>query len=177
MIFGRRGSRVPEPLAAALERDEHLMGLTPTTDGRTLAASRFGLWVVDGDAAERWDWHLISKARLADRVLTLVVADPVGRWADGTVLLADRPEVQLRPERPTKLTDAVHQRVRHSVAASRHLDWPGAGGWVVLRRVAGHDGLTVQLRMDLGTDAESPGFAGAVAATVAELWPVGVPRT
>jgi len=164
-------------LVAALDRDEHLMGLTPTADGRTLAASRFGLWVVDGDAAERWDWHLISKARLADRVLTLIVADPIGRWPDGTMLLADRPEVQLRPERLTKLTDAVHQRVRHSVAASRHLDWPDAGGWVVLRRVAGQDGLTVQLRVDRDANPNSPGFAGAVAATVAELWPVGVPRT
>jgi hypothetical protein len=163
-------------LAGALDRDEHLMGLTPTTDGRMLAASRFGLWVVDGDVAERWEWHLISKARLADRVLALTVADPIGRWADGTVLLADRPETQLRPERLTKLTDAVHQRVRHSVAASRHLDWPGGGGWVVLRRVAGRDGLTVQLRVDEGGDPDAPGFADAVAATAAELWPAGVPR-
>lgn len=152
------------------------MGLTPTQDGRIMAASRFGLWLVEGDTARRWDWHLISRARLADRVLGVTVADQVGTWPDGTVLLVDRPEVDLRPERLTKLTDSVHHRVRRSVAASRHLPWPNAGGWVVLRRVPGRDGLTVQLRLDPGADPDAPGFAAGVAAVVTDLWPAGVPR-
>lgn len=152
------------------------MGLTSTQDGRVLAASRFGLWLVDGDHAERWDWHLISKARLADRVLGLTLADQVDAWPDGTAVLVDRPEVQLRPERLSRLTDTVHHRVRRSVAASRHLPWPGAGGWVVLRRIAGRDGLAVQLRLDPAADPDAAGFAASVRVVVDALWPEGVAR-
>lgn len=177
MSWLRPSGRAPAALVAALGRDEQVMGLTPTHDGRMLAASRFGLWLVDGDAAERWDWHLISKARLAELVLGVTVADQVGRWPDGTVLLRDRPEVQIRPLRSTKLTDTVHQRVRRSVAASWHLDWTGSGGWVVLRRIAGHDGLCVQVRLDAGSDPEAPGFQAGVARVVDDLWPAEVPRT
>jgi len=172
----RPTGRAPAALVAALGKDEQVMGLTPTQDGRILAASRFGIWLVDGDVAERWDWHLISKARLADRVLGLTVADQVDRWPDGTAVLVDRPEVQIRPERLSKLTDTVHHRVRRSVAASRYLPWAGAGGWVVLRRVPGRDGLVVQLRLDAGADPSAPGFAQAVTAVVGDLWPAGVPR-
>jgi hypothetical protein len=170
--FGLRwGPKIPPALARVLGPDEHLTGLAPTEDGLLLAVSRFGLWLVDGERAERWDWHLISRARLADRVLQVTVADEIDHWPDGTVLLADRPEVQLRPVRLTRLTDAVHGRVRRSVAASRQLPWPGAGGWVVLRRSPGRDGLTVQLRVDPGADVAAPGFAEAVAAVADEMWP------
>lgn len=173
--FGLRwGPKVPPALAAALGPDEHLTGLAPAQGGLLLAVSRFGLWLVDGERAERWDWHLISRARLADRVLQLTVADEIDHWPDGTVLLADRPEVQLRPERLTRLTDTVHVRVRRSVAASRHLPWPGAGGWVVLRRVPGRDGLTVQVRLDAGADPTAQGFAEAVAAAAEDMWPATV---
>ncbi len=150
------------------------MALTPTQDGQLLAVSRFGLWMIVDHAAERWDWHLISKARLADRVLAVTVADEVARWPGGTVVLMDRPEVRLRPQRPSRLTDAVHDRVRRSVAASRHVAWPGAGGWVVLRRVPGRDGLMVQVRIDPDADPGAAGFAAAVMATAAEMWPAEV---
>jgi hypothetical protein len=176
MRWLRRSEPALSALVAALDRDEQVMGLTPTEDGMTLAASRFGLWLVDGDRAERWDWHLISKARLADGVLGLTLADEVDRWEDGTVVLVDRPEVQIRPERLTRLTDTVHHRVRRSVAASRHLPWPGAGCWVVLRRIAGRDGLAVQLRLDAGADASADEFAAAVGLVVDELWPEGAVR-
>ena len=67
------------------------------------------------------------------------------------------------------LTDVVHNRVRRSVAASRHLPYPGAGGWVVLRRVPGRNGLTRQVRLDPGADVDTPGFVDAVLAVADEL--------
>jgi hypothetical protein len=166
---------MPAHLAAALEPGEQITAAVPA-DGQVLAVSRFGLWIVEGGSAARIDWHLISRARLTGGELELTVADVVGTWPDRTDLLRDRPPRILRPERLTRLTDAVHQRVRASVSASRHLEWPHAGGWVVLRRIAGRDGLATQLRLDPGADPEAAGFAEAVAAAVDELWPVAVPR-
>jgi hypothetical protein len=63
----------------------------------------------------------------------------------------------------------VHTRVRRSVAASRHLPFPRGGGWVVLRRVPGRDGLTRQVRLDPGADAGAPGFVEAVTAVADDL--------
>jgi hypothetical protein len=77
---------------------------------------------------------------------------------------------------PTTVTDAIHQRVRASVTASRHLMWAGAGGWVVLRRVAGRDGLAVQMRLDPGADPGAEGFADAAATIARDLWPPTVAR-
>jgi hypothetical protein len=166
---------MPAALQVALEPDEHITSAVPA-DGRVLAVSRFGLWIVDGETAARIDWHLVSKARLTEGELRLTVADEIATWPDGTVLLRDRAPQRLRPQRLTRLTDSVHQRVRASVADSRHLDWPGAGGWVVLRRIAGRDGLTVQVRLDPGADPSAAGFAEAVAVVVDALWPASVPR-
>lgn len=166
---------MPAALRVALEPGEHISSAVPA-DGSVLAVSRFGLWIVEGETAARIDWHLVSKARLAEGELRLTVADEIATWADGTVLLRDRAPRSLHPQRLTRLTDAVHQRVRASVAASSHLDWPGAGGWVVLRRIAGRDGLTVQLRLDPGADPATAGFAEAVAAAVDAMWPPSVPR-
>ena len=56
---------------------------------------------------------------------------------DGTVVLIDEPVREYTLSGRSGLTDVVHTRVRRSVAASRHLDFPGGGGWVVLRRVPG----------------------------------------
>ncbi len=172
----RRTGGVPPVLAEALDPEERLMGLTTTTEGYVLAASRFGLWLTIDDAAERWDWHRMSKARLAHQTLSITMADEVGELPGGTVLLRDRPAVALHPTRLTKLTDTVHHRVRRSVVASRHLDLGTSGCWVVLRKVAGRDGLTVQVRLDDGADARMPGFASAVDAAVDNLWPPEVPR-
>lgn len=175
MRFRVGRSSMPAPLTAALEPGEQITAAVPA-GAQVLAVSRFGLWVVEDGAAARIDWHLVSKARLTGGELQLTVADVVCSWPDGTVVLRDRPPRILRPERLTRLTDAVHQRVRASVAASRHLEWPGAGGWVVLRRIAGRDGLAPQIRLDPGSDHEATGFADAVAAIVDELWPGEVPR-
>ncbi len=158
-----RGPRLPEALIAAIQPEEVILASCRTLDGVLLAASRFGCWDVgvDDDAAHRTDWHLISKATLRNGALTIVTAEEVGDWPDGTVLLADRVPVAHRLPVPTRISDIVHTRVRRSVAASRHLDWPGAGGWVVLRRVAGRDGLARQLRLDPGADPNAPGFVEA----------------
>ena len=139
------------------------------TGGEVLAVSRFGLWLVSGDAAERWNWARMSKARLSARTLTVIAADEVGVTDGGIVLLADLPPREFELAGTSGLTDAVHARLRRSVAASRHLPWPGAGGWVVLRRVPGRDGLTTQVRLDPGSDSGAAGFLAAVAGTAAEL--------
>jgi hypothetical protein len=173
--FRRARAEMPAALKAALEPDEQITSAVPA-DGGILAVSRFGLWIVDGEIATRIDWHLVSKAQLTEGELRLTVADEIATWPDSTVVLRDRAPRSLHPQRLTRLTDAVHHRVRASVAESRHLDWPGAGGWVVLRRVAGRDGLTVQLRLDAGADPGAAGFADAVADLVDALWPESVPR-
>lgn len=157
----QRRPRLPDVLIAALQPEEVILASCRTLDGVLLAASRFGCWTVgDGDSC-RTDWHLISKATLREGVLAILTADEVGSWPDGTVLLADRAPVAHRLPGPTRVTDIVHTRVSRSVAASRHLDWPGAGGWIVLRRVAGRDGLTRQVRLDPGADPAAPGFLDA----------------
>lgn len=134
-----------------------------------LATSRFGLWLVSADHAVRCNWDKVSKARLSARTLTLISADEIGTTDEGMVLLADRASRTFELIGPSGLTDAVHTRVRRSVAASRHLPWPGAGGWVVLRRVPGRDGLTRQVRLDPGSDAGAAGFLSAAAEVAAGL--------
>lgn len=177
MRFRLRRADMPAALRAALAPGEQITAAVPAEHGRLLAVSRFGLWIVEGAGAVRLDWHLVSKARLAEGELQLTVADELTTWPDGTVVLRDRAPRSVRPQRPTRVTDAVHQRVRASVAESRHLDWPGSGGWVVLRRVAGRDGLTAQMRLDPGADPAAAGFADAVAVVVEAMWPATVARS
>ena len=188
----RRSPALPPALTAALGAQEDLQAVATCTDGTLLAVSRFGLWIVpggssdltggaetptttpDGAEPERLSWHHISKARLAARVLTVTSARPIGTYEafghpDGLVVLADEPERFYPLSVRSGLTDAVHTRVRRSVAASRRLDWNGAGGWVVLRRVPGQDGLTPQLRVDPGVDPQTPGLRAAAAAVATEL--------
>jgi hypothetical protein len=160
---------LPAALSVALGPDELVQAIADCVDGRTLAASRFGLWIVDGEDAKRIGWQLIAKARLTARVLAITPCSVVGQLVDGTEVLVDEPVLEFTLAGRTGLTDVVHTRVRRSVAASRHLPFPGTGGWVVLRRVPGTDGLTRQVRLDPGADARVPGFAEAVAAMAVEL--------
>ena len=117
-----------------------------------------------GTVGDRLGWERIAKARLSGGRLTVTGIVEVAVWADGTSVVRDAEPVEYRFERPNKVTDQVHTRVRRSVAASRHLPWPGGGGWVVLRRMPGRDGLHPQVRLDPGADPAAPGFAQAVAA-------------
>src|SRR3954454_6159135 len=135
LTWPRRRAPLPPALVDALGPAEDGQVVASLVGGEVLAASRFGLWMVTGTDAVRWNWETVSKARLSARTLTLTVADEIGRTDDGIVVLVDRPPKDLVLSGTNGLTDAVHARVRRSVAASRHLPWPGAGGWVVLRRV------------------------------------------
>lgn len=199
----RRRRPLPPALRAALDPDERINVTAPCDDGRLLAVSRFGLWVVPeavagttgptgsavvnadgvdlGGAAgpvHRIGWELVARARLTARVLSVIPTRVVGSLPDGDSgaggdggvdVLVDEPELVFGLATRSGLTDVVHQRVRRSVAASRHLPHPGAGGWVVLRRVPGRDGLTRQVRLDPGADPLAPGFAAAVVAVAADL--------
>jgi hypothetical protein len=102
-------------------------------------------------------------------VLSIIPTQVVDELADGTAVLVDEPVREYTLSGRSGLTDVVHTRVRRSVAASRHLDFPGGGGWVVLRRVPGRNGLTRQVRLDPGADTGAPGFAAAVAAVADDL--------
>lgn len=171
-----RRTKLPEGIRSQFSRDERVLAAVATEDGGVLAATRFGLWWQHDDSVERIDWHQVSRARLKGDVIFITRAALAGAWPDGTVLLRDEPEVRIVPERPGVLTDTIHHRVRASVHASTHLPWPQAGGWVVLRKVAGRDGLVVQLRLDEGADPDADGFSEAVADVVDRLWPPTVER-
>jgi hypothetical protein len=178
MASGRwpwRRRSLPPLLHAALDPDEHIQVLAGCQDGKMLAASRFGLWVIDEQKASRLGWELIAKARLSARVLSVIPTEVVDEFADGTVVLIDESAREFTLSGRSGLTDVVHTRVRRSVASSRHLDFPGGGGWVVLRRVPGHNGLTRQVRLDPGANASAPGFAAAVAAVADELASIPLP--
>lgn len=174
-LLRRRGA-IPPVLAQVLAPEERILAGARVVDGRLLAATRHGLLLTDGEQVTRWAWHLISRARLSAGALQVTVGQQLAVWFGDITVLVDDPPRDLPLGHATRLTDIVHERVRRSVAASRRVDWPGAGGWVTLRRVAGRDGLVAQVRLDPGADAEADGFASAVAFTVGEIWPEGVPR-
>lgn len=164
-----RRPTLPAALVAALDPGEQVQVVAQLVGGDSLAASRFGLWLASDEVAARWNWEQVSKARLSARTLTVVVAEQVGVTPEGVVVLQDLPPRDFELASTSGLTDAVHTRVRRSVATSRYLPWPGAGGWVVLRRVPGRDGLTRQIRLDAGGDVLAPGFLEAVARVAEEL--------
>lgn len=157
----RRRLSVPDELARELQADEHVQAVATLADGDLLAVTRCGLWLTSGGVAIRWNWETVSKARLAAGTLVLVAAQEVAVTDDGIVLLHDLPARRFDFADRTGLTDAVHTRVRRSVAASRHLPWPGAGGWVVLRRVPGRNGLTTQIRLDGDIGPAADGLVSA----------------
>lgn len=169
-----RRRALPAQLRAVLDKDEHVQVLADCLDGKVLAASRFGLWVVEQDKASRLGWELIAKARLTARVLAVIPTQVVDEFPDGTQVLVDEASREYTLAGRSGLTDVVHTRVRRSVAASRYLKFPGGGGWVVLRRIPGRDGLTRQVRLDSGADPGAPGFFAAVANIADDL--AAVPR-
>jgi hypothetical protein len=177
-----RRPALPDVLRSALDTDERILVTAPCEDGRVLAVSRFGLWVVDEPAgpaarADRIGWELVARARLTAQMLSVLPTRVVDRFTDSVdvhvdvdvEVLVDDSELTFALGTRSGLTDVVHNRVRRSVAASRHLPYPGAGGWVVLRRVPGRNGLTRQVRLDPGADVDAPGFADAVLAVADEL--------
>lgn len=149
--FGQR-LKPPAALTAKLLPDEHLLGLAKEAAGGWLAASRYGLWIVPAAGEPILvNWSLISKAKWQAPILHLIVADVVGNIA-GAEWIVDRHPVNYELAQPGKLTDVIHARVRSGVISSTHHDLPSGGGWVVVRRVPGQDGASVQVRLDPGTD-------------------------
>lgn len=170
MSLLRRRVRLTDNLRRSLDSDEMVLAQAIAVDGTELAATRKRLIVVPQNAApDSLGWHQIAKARLDAGTLTVIPMERVAELPTGAAVLRDAPPVSFTFDGKAKLTDQVHSRVRRSVAGSRHLPWPGAGGWVTTRRVAGRDGLIVQLRLDQGAELSAPGFVDAVIRVGAEL--------
>jgi hypothetical protein len=156
-------------LVSLIGHDELVIASVRLTPQGALAATREALYLAWNGGQERVPWHLVSKARLEAGTLSITVADEVGTLPSGAVLLRDRGSVAVRPERRNRVTDVVHSRVRGSVVASQRVTAPRAAGWVVLRSVAGRDGLVVQMRLDRGSDSNASGLDALVVATADRL--------
>ena len=171
----RRKIVAPQHITRALEADEVVLGLAHDDSGADLAVTRRRLLLARGEGAPTaLGWFEIARAKLDDGVLEIVPLRFVAPFADGAGdVVADAPTLSLRIGRANRLTDQIHQRVRASVIASRHLPWPGAGGWVTIRKVAGADGVLPQLRLDAGADPEVPGFLSAAERMVIDLRAAG----
>lgn len=171
MSLFRRTVTAPPQIAAALASDEVVLGLARDDAGAELAVTRRRLLLVRGEAVPTsLSWFEIARVRLDAGVLEIVPLRWVAPFVDGAGdVVVDAPTLALRIGRANRLTDQIHHRVRSSVIASRHLPWPGAGGWVTVRRVAGVDGVLPQLRLDAGADPEAPGFLAAAERVVIDL--------
>jgi hypothetical protein len=155
---------VPAGLASRFAADEHVLASAALTGGGQLVATSRGLWLPEPD--EEWrrvGWHLISKATWGNGAIALVEAREV-EVVGGAVLIADLPVRRLRLAQPGKVPEIVHQRVTASIKTRHHRDLPGGGAWFVQRKVAGRDGIVLQVRPDPGTDeAATRQVAGDVA--------------
>jgi hypothetical protein len=165
MVFGfPHRPRPPATLDAVLRPDEHVLASAQDAAGMWFAATRYGVWKVPavGDP-KLFSWASISKARWQPPILQLIIADVVGELA-GADLIVDRVPVNIEIAHGGKLTDVIHNRTRAGIISSTHHDLPDGGGWVVVRRVPGKDGVSVQVRLDSGTDpgAAHEGLAGVV---------------
>ena len=173
-IWSRLGGRKPpEAVRAKLSPGEVLLTWATATDGAELGVTRQRLLIADDGAndGERGSlaWSEIAKASLDAGVLQVVPLQPVGTVGEVEVV-RDAPALSWRFTRPAGVTDQIHHRVRRSVAASRQVGWDGGSGWLTLRRVAGVDGVTPQLRLDPGVTVPGPEFADAVTRMCEELW-------
>lgn len=154
-MFGfRRRPAPPEALTRALAPDEEILASAQEAAGGWMAVTRFGIWKlpVDGEAT-LVPWTLISKVSWQAPILHVVRADVTGELA-GAELIVDRHPYNYEIAEPGKLTDVIHARVRSGIISSTHHEFPGGGGWVVIRRVPGRDGALAQVRLDPATSVE-----------------------
>lgn len=158
---------LPEGFTGVLEGDERLLAHAPVAGGGYVVVTSWGLWVPGEDGDRRVGWHRVSKAVWRDGAIALVEADS-DEIAPRVVLLTDRPPRRLRLTEPGRVPEVVHQRVTGSIRSRHHRDLPGGGAWFVQRRVAGRDGVVLQVRPDPGTD---PDLVRALAAEVARSLP------
>lgn len=164
-LTGRDG--LPDGFAGTLETDEHVLAVAAlTTPDRHLVGTSLGLWLPTDDGARRLGWHLVSKATWQSGALLLVEATE-SEEVDGAVLLADLAPVRFRLADPGRLPEVVRARVEGSIRSRHHRDLPGGGAWFVQRKVAGRDGISLQVRPDPGTDLDAVrAVAGSVARTL-----------
>jgi hypothetical protein len=151
-----RGDGLPDGFPGRLEPEERVLATASTADGGHLVVTSWGLWIPDGDGVRRVGWHLVSRASWRNGALALVEADEVEEIGSGdgprAVLLADRPARRFRLTEPDRVPEVVHARVEGSFRSRHHRDLPGGGAWFVQRKVAGRDGIVLQVRPDPGTD-------------------------
>jgi hypothetical protein len=173
------GSGAPEGFTGALEADEHVLASAPVGSGWLVATSH-GLWLPDAgqpdDAAEsdsgqpgprRVGWHLISKATWSGNALAVIEAVEDGT-AGEAVVLRDLPPQRFPLESPGKVPQVVHERVTGSIKSREHNETVGA--WFVQRKVAGRDGVVLQVRPDPDADLDQVRrVAASVAAKIAKL--------
>jgi hypothetical protein len=164
-LAGRDG--LPDGFAGTLDPDERVLGVAALQGGdRHLVATSVGLWLPTDDGARRLGWHLVSRASWNAGTFVLVEAVEAEE-IDGAVLLTDRPPVRMRITEPGRLPEVVHARVEGSIRSRHHRDLPGGGAWFVQRKIAGRDGMALQVRPDPGTDLDAVRSAvGAVARTL-----------
>ena len=139
---------VPDGFAGELAADEHVLAVARTADGGVLLASRLGLWWPEG---RRVGWHLVSKVAWNSGSLSVTEAEEAGS-AGGAVLLRDLPARRFRLAEPGRAPQVLRERVDSSIKSRDHRELPGGGMWVVQRKVAGRDGIELQVRADPGTD-------------------------
>jgi hypothetical protein len=164
-LAGRDG--LPDGFPGTLETDERVLAVaTLTTPDRHLVATSLGLWLPTDDGVRRIGWHLVSKASWKNSTLVLLEATE-SEEVDGAVLLIDKTPVRWRIADPGRLPEVVHARVEGSIKSRHHRELPGGGAWFVQRKVAGRDGMLLQVRPDPGTDPDAVRrVAGSVARTL-----------
>ena len=151
-MFGfRKRPAPPAVLTEALSADEEILASAQEAAGGWMAATRFGIWKLPpGGEPTLVPWTLISKVTWQAPILHIVRADVAGELG-GAELIIDRHPYNYEIAQPGKLTDVIHARVRSGIISSTHHEFPGGGGWVVVRRVPGRDGPMAQVRLDPGT--------------------------
>jgi len=167
-VLGR--DELPDGFTGSLEPDERVLAVGVLTGGGHLVVTSWGMWIPAGDdTVRRVGWHRVSKAAWGNGAVELVEADE--EQAGGAVLLTDRPVRRLRLADPGRVPEIVHERVTSSIRTRHHRDLPGGGAWFVQRKLAGRDGIVLQVRPDPGTDPSAVRQVAADAAAALGLVP------
>ncbi|QFZ17325.1 hypothetical protein [Saccharothrix syringae] len=152
------GSGAPEGFTGELEPEEHVLA-SAAVGTSWLVATSHGLWL---PGPRRVGWHLVSKATWTGGALAVVEAVEDGA-AGEAVLLRDLPPQRFPLESPGRVPQVVHERVTGSIRSRHRNEVPGA--WFLQRKVAGRDGVVLQVRPDPGADVAA---LRDIAASVAE---------
>lgn len=155
------GDQLPDGFPGTLAPAENALSVAEVGYGGHLVLTELGLWLPEG---RRVGWHLITKARWDDGILTIIEAEETGT-AGAVVVLADREPVHFALPRPGKLPQMLRSRVDSSIRGRHRQEVPGGGVWFVERKIPGRDGTVLQARPDPGVD---PDAVAAVAREAAE---------